>query len=79
MFVFWLFNWQEPLVALPVTLVIATVSYYKIEKPLRTAYRNRRARPGCDRTRRPWWRFNRRLRRSSFQYSRRTESLAVRP
>jgi peptidoglycan/LPS O-acetylase OafA/YrhL len=45
MFVFWLFNWQAPLVALPVTLVIATVSYYKIEKPLRTAYRNRRPAP----------------------------------
>ena len=45
MFVFSLFDWQNPLVALPVTLVIATVSYYKIEKPLRTAYRNRRPAP----------------------------------
>jgi peptidoglycan/LPS O-acetylase OafA/YrhL len=42
MFVFWLFNWQDPLVALPVTLAIGTFSYYKIEKPLRNAYRNRR-------------------------------------
>ena len=39
LFVAWLLNWQEPFVALPVSLVVATLSYYKIEKPLRTAFR----------------------------------------
>ena len=42
LFVAWLLNWQEPLVALPVSLVVATLSYYKIEKPLRTALRSQR-------------------------------------
>jgi peptidoglycan/LPS O-acetylase OafA/YrhL len=41
MFIFWLFDWREPLVALAVTLVVATLCYYKIEKPLRTAFRSR--------------------------------------
>ena len=45
MFVFWLFDWQKPLLAIPVTLAIGTLSYYKVEKPLRSAYRNRRPAP----------------------------------
>ena len=42
LFVFWLFGWQRPLLALPVALVVGALSYYKIEKPLRTAFRSRR-------------------------------------
>ena len=43
MTVFWLFNWRHPFIALPVTLLVATVSYYKVEKPLRSAHRRKRA------------------------------------
>jgi peptidoglycan/LPS O-acetylase OafA/YrhL len=41
LFFFWLLDWREPLLALPLTLVVATFCYYKVESPLRTAFRPR--------------------------------------
>ena len=37
--VFWLLNWRNPVVALPITLGVAALSYYKIERPLRASFR----------------------------------------
>jgi len=39
--ILWLVGWRA-LFALPLTLVVATLCYYKVEKPLRTAFRSRR-------------------------------------
>ena len=43
MFIFWLLGWRQPFVAVPLALGVATLCYYKVEKPLRTAYRGKRA------------------------------------
>jgi peptidoglycan/LPS O-acetylase OafA/YrhL len=37
--VFWLLGWRNPLVALPITLAVSTLSYYKVERPLRKGFR----------------------------------------
>ena len=40
-FVLWLIGGQAPLIAVPLTLGVATLSYYKVEKPLRDGIRSR--------------------------------------
>jgi peptidoglycan/LPS O-acetylase OafA/YrhL len=38
-FVFWLFDWRSPFLCLALTLMVATLSYYKVERPLRKGLR----------------------------------------
>jgi peptidoglycan/LPS O-acetylase OafA/YrhL len=45
LFVLWLFQWHEPLVALPFTVGVATLCYHKVEKPIRARARTQRSEP----------------------------------
>lgn len=43
--VFWLLDWRNPVVALPITLVVSAISYYVVERPFRKGFRAKSAKP----------------------------------